>query len=238
MSTKEMFISDPSRSGLQKLKRSELLEVADYYNITCSSSTKKEEICCGILEHLLEEEIISEEEDGDLSTSSAALELKKVQFQENERVRENTLHMKELELKEKELAMQMKLKELEVKTLPSPEPVSKSAGFDMSKHVRFIPPFQEREIDIYFLHFEKVATSLEWPKDVWIFLLQSALVGKAREVYATLALDQSSNYDTVKSSILNAYELVPEAYRQKFTENKKGDNQTYVEFTRDKERQV
>ena len=62
---------------------------------------------------MLEEEIISEDEDeGALSASSAALELKKLQFQENERVRENALHMKKLELKEKELAMQMKLKEL------------------------------------------------------------------------------------------------------------------------------
>jgi len=48
--------------------------------------------------------------------------------------------MKPLELKEKELAMQMKLKELEAKTFPSP--VSKSAGFDISKHDRFIPLFQ------------------------------------------------------------------------------------------------
>jgi len=39
----------------------------------------------------------------------------------------------------------------------------------------------------------------------------------------------------VKSSILNAYKLVPEAYRQKFRESKKGDNQTYVEFACDKE---
>ena len=80
-----------------------------------------------------------------------------------------------------------------------------------------------------------MATSLEWPKDVWTFLLQSVLVGKAREVYATLALDQSSDYDTVESSILNTYELVPEAYRQKFRESKKGDNQIYVEFAHDKE---
>ena len=40
----------------------------------------------------------------------------------------------------------------------------------------------------------------------------------------------------VKTSVLNAYELVPEAYRQKFQENKKGETQTYVEFFREKER--
>ncbi len=34
---------------------------------------------------------------------------------------------------------------------------------------------------------------------------------------------------------MRAYELVPEAYRQKFRNFKKGDDQTYVEFAREKE---
>jgi len=83
MFAKELFISDPSKSGLQKLKCAELLEVADHFNITCSSSAKKEEI--RILEYFLAEEIISEEKDGNLSISSTALEFNKLQFQENER---------------------------------------------------------------------------------------------------------------------------------------------------------
>jgi len=57
---------------------------------------------------------------------------------------------------------------------------SASSAFDISKHIRFVPPFQENEVDKYFLHFEKVATSLEWPKDVWTLLLQSVLVGKSQ----------------------------------------------------------
>ena len=40
--------------------------------------------------------------------------------------------------------------------------VPRSSDFDVSKHVRvrFMLPFQETEVDKYFLHFEKVATSL------------------------------------------------------------------------------
>ena len=159
-----------------------------------------------------------------------------MEFQENERARENALRMKELEIKEKELAMQLKLKELEAKTMSSHKPHSKSPGFDISKHIQFVSPFQEREIDKYFLHFEKVVTSLEWPRDIWTLLLQSVRVGKARKIYAALSLDQSSEYDTVKTAILNAYKLVPEAYRQKFRGSTKGDTQTYVEFAREKER--
>ena len=90
-------------------------------------------------------------------------------------------------------------------------------------------------MDKYFLHFEKITTSLEWPRDVWMLLLQSVLVGKAREVYSAMPLEHSSQYDLVKKAILKAYELVPEAYRQNFRNYNKIDKQTYIEFAREKE---
>ena len=42
------------------------------------------------------------------------------------------------------------------------------------------------------------------------------MIGKPREIYTQLSLEQSSDYDKVKELILKAYELVPEAYKQKF----------------------
>ena len=42
------------------------------------------------------------------------------------------------------------------------------------------------------------------------------------------------SYDAVKSEILRAYKLVPEAYRQKFRDRRKAQSQTYVEFAREK----
>ena len=47
-------------------------------------------------------------------------------------------------------------------------------------------------------------------------LLQNVLVRKAREVYSILSVEQSTDYELVKREILKAYELVPEAYHQKF----------------------
>jgi len=84
----------------------------------------------------------------------------------------------------------------------------------------FFSPFPGTGGRKYILHFGKVATSLDWPKDNWTFLLQSVLVGKAQDT----SLDQSSDYETVKSAVLNAYALVPEAYRQKFRESRKSSN--------------
>lgn len=60
-------------------------------------------------------------------------------------------------------------------------------------------------------------------------------MGKAREMYSSLSVESSLDYECVKSTVLRAYELVPEAYLQKFRRFRKFDNQTYVEFAREKE---
>ena len=165
------------------------------------------------------------------------LELKRLEFQERERERETQFKLKELELREKELTIQLKLRELESRPV-SPLPTSATAttaGFDVSKHIRLVPPFQEKKVDKYFVHFEKIANSLEWPQEVWTLLLQSVLTGKAREIYSALPVEKSAQYKEVRQAILKAYELVPEAYRQKFRSCVKQESQTYVEFAREKE---
>ena len=97
-----------------------------------------------------------------------------------------------------------------------------------------MPHFQEKEFDKYFPHSEKVADSLNWPKESWVLLLQSVLVGKAQEIYGSLSVEQSSDYERVKEAILKAYELVPEAYRQNFRNYFKYDSKTQVEFARER----
>ena len=115
------------------------------------------------------------------------------------------------------------------------KPLDLGTHFDVTKHIRLVPPFQEKEVDKYFLHFEKVAENLKWPKEHWTLLLQSVVIGKAREIYTQFSLEQSSDYDKVKERILKAYELVPKAYRQKFRNCRKENDQTHVEFARTKE---
>jgi len=51
--------------------------------------------------------------------------------------------------------------------------------------------------------------------------LQSILVGKEVEIYLALPMDRSAQYDEVRKAILKTYELVPEAYQQKFRNAKK-----------------
>ena len=151
--------------------------------------------------------------------------------------------MRELQLKaEQEKALLEAKKEaaareheLKMASLGKQSPSDKACAFDPARNIRLVPPFQEKEVDKYFTHFEKVADSLNWPKESWVLLLQSVLVGKAQEIYGSLSVEQSSNYENVKEAILKAYELVPEAYRQKFRNYLKYDSKTHVEFAREKE---
>ena len=64
-------------------------------------------------------------------------------------------------------------------------------------------------------------------------MLQCVLTGKAQEVYLSLSMENSANYEKIKSAVLKAYELVPQAYRQRFRSWEKRTGQNYVEFSRD-----
>ncbi len=120
--------------------------------------------------------------------------------------------------------------------IPAPRrnPQVSEREFDISRQIALVPLFRESEVDTYFTVFERIASTLKWPRNVWPLLLQCKLIGKAQEVCSALTLEQSLDYDAMKNAVLRAYELVPEAYRQKFRSLVKTPRQTFVEFARDK----
>ena len=92
--------------------------------------------------------------------SAGLLELKCLEFQEWKKERESQIRMKELELQKKELSIQLQLKELEKTKEPAISAGCEATTFNVSKHIRFVHLFQEKEVDTYFLHFEKIAPVL------------------------------------------------------------------------------
>ena len=66
--------------------------------------------------------------------------------------------------KEKERQYNLRMKELEIQDNAKTKPLDLGTHFDVTKHIRLVRPFQEKEVDKYFLHFEKVAENLKWPK--------------------------------------------------------------------------
>ena len=161
------------------------------------------------------------------------MQKERMEMEESEKEKERQIQIEREKIK---FDTELRMKELEMQNMTvKRQPLESGVHFDITKHIRLVPPFQEKEVDKYFLHFEKVAENLKWPKEHWTLLLQSVIIGKAREIYTQLTVQQSSSYDTVKELILKAYELVPEAYRQKFRNCKKENEQTHVEFARTKE---
>ncbi len=156
------------------------------------------------------------------------------------------LHLRALEI-QADRDIQLRKLDLEAQALqnkPVPLPRSRhlsssipdvsQSEFDVGRCVKLVPPFREAEVDSYFVAFERVAAKLNWPKDMRAHLLQCNFVGKAQEVCSALSTEDSLDYDTVKAAVLRAYELVPEAYRQRFRSCSKSAKQTFVEFAREK----
>ena len=256
------FVLEPDWELLEKVKKAELVNIAAHYEIAVDTRVVKKQLLKTLVEGLAEKGLITDIDEimveneappvvkQDVKTDSKdeirlkelELEAKRLDSQiENKRMDLKAKELEldhELKLKEQEMTFRLGMKELEVQEVKDEMFVPNRGSpskFDPSRHVRLVPPFDEKDVDKYFLHFEKVASSLEWPQDVWTLLLQSVLKGKAQEVYSSLSVAQSADYTTVKETILKSYELVPEAYRQKFRNLRKLDGATYVEFARGKE---
>lgn len=158
------------------------------------------------------------------------------------------LEMRKIEL-QAETERAVRLRQLELETSDTGRSAPRGSGmsppsttstsfpnvaFDISKHLAMVPVFRNNEVDSYFNVFERIAAALQWPREVWTLLLQCKMHGKAQDAMAALPVKDSLDYEIVKTAILHAYELVPEAYRQKFRGHKKTSTQTYVEFAREK----
>ena len=112
----ESFVKDPSIRALSSLKRTELIQVAEHYELTVTGSMKKAEVRQLIVSYLHEELVFDSDED---TADNSAVSLKKLELQERAKEREAEVKLKELQLREKELEMQLRLKELELSWVPS-----------------------------------------------------------------------------------------------------------------------
>ena len=242
----EQFMLAPSQEAFDNLKKDELLSLGKHLKLEVKKSMRKDLIRHIVMKHMISlkifdgsvlESLVSS--DVEIRKLEIDLELKKIDAQRERELRELEFREREkkaeIEKRRLDHELEMKRLELQMKLGTTDSVTSTTVKFDVSKYIKLVPPFHESDVDKYFLHFEKIAQNLEWPKKHWPMLLQSVLVGKAREIYTQLSVDQASDYDSVKQLILKGYELVPEAYRQKFRNQDKENSETYVEFARTKE---
>ena len=231
-------ISASKAIDLTQYKKAELFALCVHYNLSyVKFAWRKADIARELCDYLMDDGIISaypegleepKEENGNVNVE---LSLRKLELDHEKSMKEMQLTA-ETRMKELQCQFELRLQQLEHS---APKEPKESKEFDPSRNVRLVPRFNEDDVDKYFAHFEKIATTCKWPVEQWSVLLQTALVGKAQEAYAALSLEDSSDYAMVKKVILKAYELVPEAYRLKFRNLKKTAAQTYAEFAREKQ---
>ncbi|XP_051271638.1 uncharacterized protein LOC127372197 isoform X2 [Dicentrarchus labrax] len=92
-----------------------------------------------------------------------------------------------------------------------------SAGQSCSQHKPRLEKLTDNDdIEHFLITFERIAVACRWQKADWVFQLIPLLTGKARGAYVHMDIDDSLDYEQVKSAILAKYDINPETYRQRF----------------------
>ena len=177
----DKFMAEPSVKLLNLGKKTDLLNLAKHYKLSViKSSMRKHEIKNILVQYFVDEEIFNENVlslivDVQLVSSSKELELKfqirQLEIQEREKEREweeregkrkgkrkgERKKRKRREREREEREFQLRMREIEMQERANQPKQKTEYNFDITKHIRLVTPFQEKEVDKYFLHFEKVA---------------------------------------------------------------------------------
>ena len=220
--------SESSPDAVSKLTVAELRLVATHLGATDLFHLPKAGLVSIVLQQLgLDEERADspdpDAEGGDGESEGAS------EPEDDPEVRRIELQVKLEEAKNRTLETQLRIAELEAS-----KGNGTSSSFDLGKASRLVPDFNEGNVDTFFSSFERLATRLKWPKDQLTLLLQRSLKGKALKAYMALSDADACSYEKVKSQVLQAYSLVPEAYRQKFRALRKVSEHSHLELARAK----
>ena len=228
----ENFLKEPSMEKLEKLRKSEIIKIGEKLELNVEKTMRKHELVREIARHMVDENVFEEAVLEELPTemirmTPEEIELEKIKIQAQMELQRNKMELEKIKIQQ-----ETRLREVDLAIRGRKE---SHDSFDVTKQARLVPKFEEANVDGYFAHFERTALNLGWPKECWSMLLQTVLTGKAQRAYATLPTENCADYDLVKAAVLKSFELVPEAYRQKFRTQRKTENQSYVEFLREKE---
>ena len=228
----ENFLKEPSMEKLEKLRKSEIIKIGEKLELNVENSMRKHELVIKIARHMVDENVFEEAVLEELPTemirmTPEEIELEKIKIQAQMELQRNKMELEKIKIQQ-----ETRLREVDLAIRGRK---GSHDSFEVTKQARLVPKFEEANVDGYFAHFERTALNLGWPKECWSMLLQTVLTGKAQRAYATLPTENCADYDLVKAAVLKSFELVPEAYRQKFRTQRKTENQSYVEFLREKE---
>ena len=228
----ENFLKEPSMEKLERLRKSEIVKIGEKLELNVQKTMKKHELVRKIARHMVDENVFEEAVLEELPTEIIRMTPEQIELEKIKIQAQMELERNKMELEKAKIQQETRLREVDLAIRGRK---GSHDSFEVTKQARLVPKFEEANVDGYFAHFERTALNLGWPKECWSMLLQTVLTGKAQRAYATLPTENCADYDLVKAAVLKSFELVPEAYRQKFRTQRKTENQSYVEFLREKE---
>ena len=228
----ENFLKEPSMEKLERLRKREIIKIGEKLELNVENSMRKHELVREIARHMVDENVFEEAVLEELPTEMIRMTPEQIELEKIKIQAQMELQRNKMELEKVKIQQETRLREVDLAIRGRK---GSHDSFEVTKQARLVPKFEEANVDGYFAHFERTALNLGWPKECWSMLLQTVLTGKAQRAYATLPTENCADYDLVKAAVLKSFELVPEAYRQKFRTQRKTENQSYVEFLREKE---
>ena len=228
----ENFLEEPSMEKLERLRKGEIIKIGEKLKLNVQKSMRKDELVRKITEHMVDGNVFKETALEELPREIAKIIPEQIELEKARIQARMELERNRMELEKARIEQEKRLREIDL--------VRRRCGgshdsFEVAKQARLVPKFEEANIDEYFVHFERTALNLRWPRECWSMLLQTVLTGKAQRAYAILLMENCADYELVKEAILKSFKLVPEAYRQRFRMQKKKESQSYDEFLQDKE---
>lgn len=252
------FCENPTLEQLtEPIKKDDWRFIAQYFSVPHSGSATKKVIKELVIENLIQRELLPSEATDYLNPQdSELLEIRDASILSDHKdeswstarleFEKNALDLK-LQLEKQKLEEKAKDREIEIAKLKLEERKLEATlsgtcnndfiineSFNLTKNLPLVPSFLESDPDGSFRNFEKTAEHFKWPRTEWTWLLQPKLNGKAAVTFSNL--DCIDDYDTVKQSILDAYAITPDSYRQKFRSLTKTPHSTFAEFFTEKAR--
>jgi len=241
MSSIEDFVMSPDEGVLDSFKIEELLKLADNYGVELSKKLSKTEMLFTLKGHLLEKKVLPVvSEPAQVSKVAGGVGLmfeQQRQIMQEEHRKQGKMHVsgrlklhtqvrQQLELERYKLELMSEVK------LQTDSHKGELLSFVVSVSLKLVPKFNERDPDIFFILFERLADARNWSDAERTLLLQCVLTGKAQEAFSAMSVTDGGSYQLVKAAVLRIYELVPEAYRQRFRSLKKRLSLTLVLVTK------
>ena len=158
----QTFVDSPDIEELNKLKKSEIIEIIKHYSIDCNTKMRKDELKKVVAEYLIDENLCEESDFDKLNLSinseecDNTLELRKLELQAQKEERElqaqREREEREFKLKEMEIQKELELKKLEFQA-QNQRPDSSQNKSDIARYSSLIPKFDENNVEVFFTQF-------------------------------------------------------------------------------------